>query len=119
MSIEADVNNALRSDQELIALLFNGINSIYEGYLPNAADHPAVVFATISDVPALVADDTEKARRVTMQISIVTDFGEYDAIESRVKAIMGNLGFMRANSTGLRDKESRMKIIRYVIGLEE
>lgn len=119
MNIEITVNDALCADEVLINLLPDGKNGIFEGYAPNSGTYPIVVFSNISDVPVMAADDREVARQVTIQVSIITEFGDYEDIEARVKDIMENLGFVRVSSISMREENDRMRIIRYVIGLEE
>ena len=119
MNIEITVNDALCADEVLTNLLPEGKNGIFEGYAPNKGTYPIVVFSNISDVPVMAADDREMARQVTIQISIITEFGDYKEMEDRIKVIMEDLGFARLSSITMREQDARMRIIRYVIGLEE
>ena len=119
MSIEKEINTALCNDALLVKLLVEGTDSIFEGYAPDKGVYPMVVFSNISDVPVMAADDREMARQVTIQISIITEFGDYEEMEARIKVIMEDLGFARLSSITMREQDARMRIIRYVIGLEE
>lgn len=95
--IEAAVYDALKSDTELTALLANGTASIFHMQAPSdlGSRYPAVVYATISDVPAIAGDDGEIAHRVSIRVHILTLDGDYTGLYRRVCSDMTGLGFSR------------------------
>lgn len=114
MSIESDVYETFISDNLLLSLLPNGTGSIYEGIATESAPNPRIVFANISTVSVLTTDDRENLKKVTIQVSIITDDGNYDDLITHVDADMHKLGFMFDNDNEVMDAQERTKIIRYV-----
>ena len=95
--IEAAVYDALKSDTELTALLANGAGSIFHMQAPSdlGSRYPAIVYATISDVPAIAGDDGEITHRVSIRVHILTLDGDYTGLYRRVCSDMTGLGFSR------------------------
>lgn len=95
--IEAAVYGALTSDTTLTAMLADGADSVFHMQAPAdlKSRYPALVYSTISDVPAIAGDDEEITHRVSMRIHIMTLNGDYAGPYRRVCADMASLGFAR------------------------
>ncbi len=115
MAIEKEIYEKFKANTDLLTLLADGENSIYEGRAPAAGPYRQLIFQNISEVPALTADNAEKLKRTTIQISIITKNGEYDDIFLLVDSDMHEIGFMFDSSIELNTTDTRTKIIRYVI----
>ena len=87
-----------------------GVTKYYADY---NGSYPFLVYKEISNVPALHADNVEVAARVTYQISIVTADDEYTAIENEVKKVMSDLGFLRVDSTEIKEDEDYIRVLRF------
>ena len=118
MSVLSDIYQALKSSAELTEQLANGAKSIYHLHSPDAGTYPILQYKTISDVPALYADDEEKEKYVTIQIHIMTKDGRYANIYVAVQKIMNALGFVRIHTTELYDKGLKIKVVDYKIGVD-
>lgn len=94
--LEAAVYDALTSDTALTALLAGGADSIYHMQAPSdLRRYPAIVYSTISDVPAIAGDDGEITHRVSIRVHILTLDGDYTGLYRRVCSDMTGLGFSR------------------------
>ena len=95
--LEAAVYGALTSDTTLTAMLADGADSVFHMQAPADLEsrYPALVYSTISDVPAIAGDDDEITHRVSMRIHIMTLNGDYAGPYRRVCADMASLGFSR------------------------
>ena len=103
MSVMAEVYAALSSDKELVAKLKGGRKGIYHLHGPDAGSYPVIVYSTLSDVPALHADNAEIERRVTVRIHILAKDGQYGGIYADVGRILLGLGFMRVQTNEIYD----------------
>ena len=113
LNVKTTLYSALKNDATLVALAPGGI---FADKKPEAGSYPCIVFAEISNVPAVSADNEEEVSRVTVQISVMTDSGSTTAIAGRVDFIMTtNLGFSRQFSGDILDGDIKIKAMRYVI----
>ena len=96
-ALEDAVYGALTSDTTLIAMLADGADSVFHMQAPAdlKSRYPALVYSTISDVPAIAGDNEEITHRVSMRIHIMTLNGDYAGPYRRVCADMASLGFSR------------------------
>lgn len=119
MNIKEKVYQALMASDELLSHLAKDRHRrcIYPGFSPNAGSYPILVYSVISDVPAMAADGEEQERRVTMRIHIVTKDGRFDAIYRAVQKVMLRLGFMRAQTTEITEKDLFILVVDYKIGI--
>ena len=117
MSVMSMVYDALKADIALTSKLAGGEKGIYHLHSPDAGSYPVVVYSTLSDVPALHADNSEIERRVTVRIHIVTKDGRYNGLNQDVKRIMCGLGFMRVQTNEICDDGLIILIVDYRIGI--
>ena len=113
MSIAKMVYQSLVREKELTQLLAHGKKSIYHGRSPNAGTYPVLVYAVISDVPALSVDGTELERRITVRIHILTKDGRFREIHKAVKSVLLPLGFVRAQTQEFVQKDIFVEITDY------
>ena len=113
MSIAKMVYQALVCSKEVTQLLAHGKKSIYHGRSPDAGTYPIIVYTVISDVPALSADGTELERRITVRIHILTKDGRFREIHKAVKSVLLPLGFVRAQTQELTEKDIFVEITDY------
>ena len=118
MSIAKMVYQALVRSRELTQLLAHGKKSIYHGRSPNAGTYPVLVYSVISDVPALSADGTELERRITVRIHILTKDGRSREIHRAVQNALLPLGFVRAQTQEIVEKDIFVEITDYKIAME-
>lgn len=113
LSVKTTEYSALKNDATLTILVPGGI---FADKKPEGGKYPCVVFAEISNVPAVSADNEEDSSRVTTQISIMTNSGSTTAIAERVDFIMTKrLGFSRQFSGDIIDGDVKITAMRYVI----
>jgi hypothetical protein len=117
--IEAAVYDALKSDTELTALLANGADSIFHMQAPSdlGSRYPVIVYATISDVPAIAGDDGEITHRVSMRIHIMTLNGDYAGLYRQVCKDMASLGFSRYQAYSYVEDGQIIMIADFRIGV--
>lgn len=117
--LEAAVYEALTSDTTLTAMLADGADSVF--HLQSPADlesrYPALVYSTISDVPAIAGDDDEITHRVSMRIHIMTLNGDYAGPYRRVCADMASLGFSRYQAYSYIEDGQIIMIADFRIGV--
>ncbi len=115
--LEEMVYSALKNNSEMMELLPKGESSIFHFKAPSVyPDFPILVYGQISDVPTLHGDNREKLHRVTIRIHIITGEGDYAALYSAVKNIMGEMGFTRVQATPFIDQDGvRMMIADFKI----
>ena len=118
MSAAKMVYQALVRSKELTQLLAHGKKGIYHGRSPDAGTYPIIVYSVISDVPALSADGTELERRVTVRIHILTKDGRFRAIHRVVQNVLLPLGFVRAQTQELIEKDIFVEITDYRTAME-
>ena len=80
---------------------------------PRRGDIPIIVYTVISDVPALSADGTELERRIMVRIHILTKDGRFREIHKAVKSVLLPLGFVRAQTQELTEKDIFVEITDY------
>ena len=118
MSTARMVYQALVRSRELTQLLAHGKKSIYHGRSPNAGTYPIIVYSVISDVPALSADGTELERRITVRIHILTKDGRFREIHCAVQKTLLPLGFVRAQTQEIVEKDIFVEITDYRTAVE-
>ena len=118
MSIAKMVYQALVGSKELTQLLAHGRKGIYHGHSPDAGTYPIIVYSVISDVPALSADGAELERRVTVRIHILTKDGRFGEIHRAVQNVLLPLGFVRAQTQELTEKDIFVEITDYRTAVE-
>lgn len=118
MSAAKMVYQALVRSKELTQLLAHGKKGIYHGRSPNAGTYPIIVYSMISDVPALSADGMELERRVTVRIHILTKDGRFREIHKAVRNALLPLGFVRAQTQELIEKDIFVEITDYRTAME-
>ena len=117
MSVMAMVYAALKEDATLVSKLAGRAKGIYHVHGPDAGSYPVIVYSTLSDIPALHADNAEIERRVTVRIHIMTEDGRYGDIYDDVRRIMLSLGFMRVSTNEIYDGGLRILVVDYRIGI--
>ena len=118
MSTARMVYQALVRSKTLSQLLAYGKKSIYHGRSPNAGTYPILVYSVISDVPALSADGAELERRITVRIHILTKDGRFREIHKAVQNALLSLGFVRAQTQELTEKDIFVEITDYRTAME-
>ena len=118
MSVARMVYQVLVRSKDLTQLLAHGKKSIYHGRSPNAGTYPIIVYSVISDVPALSADGTELERRITVRIHILTKDGRSREIHKAVKSVLLPLGFVRAQTQEIVEKDIFVEITDYRTAVE-
>ena len=118
MSVARAVYQALSHSRDVTQLLAHGKKGVYHGRSPNAGTYPIVVYSVISDVPALSADGTELERRITVRIHILTKDGRFREIHKAVKSVLLPLGFVRAQTQELTEKDIFVEITDYRTAVE-
>ena len=119
MSVMAEVYAALSKDTALVSKLKGGKKGIYHLHGPDAGSYPVIVYSTLSDIPALHADNAEIARRVTVRIHIMTKDGQYSSLYADVQRILRGIGFMRVQTNEIYDDGLRILVVDYRIGVDE
>ena len=118
MSVARAVYQALSHSRDVTQLLAHGKKSIYHGRSPDAGTYPIIVYSVISDVPALSADGTELERRITVRIHILTKDGRFGEIHRAVQNALLPLGFVRAQTQELTEKDIFVEITDYKTAVE-
>ena len=119
MSVKEKVYAALTGSDALTGMLCGGSEGIDADYFRLTGRYPVLVYSMISDVPQMVADDIETVHRVTIQINIITNDGQYSEIGKAVNTIMLGLGFMRFSTNEVYDNDKKVQVRRYVITVME
>lgn len=117
--LEAAVYGALTGDSVLTAMLADGADSVFHMQAPAdlKSRYPALVYSTISDVPAIAGDDGEITHRVSMRIHIMTLNGDYASPYRRVCADMASLGFSRYQAYSYVEDGQIIMIADFRIGV--
>ena len=125
--LEEEVYQELATDTALLAVLPNGTKSIYHLQAPTVdpVRYPILVYAPISDVPALSADNVEFAHRVTIRIHVITlasgsnaNYENFIECCKLVKKIMTGLNFSRVQSNLFVDDGKKMMILDFIKSIE-
>ena len=109
----------LKSTKELTEKLADKEQGIRADLTSYSGRYPVLCYQVISDVPHMWADDTEIARRITVQISVITTDGVDTKINKIVREIMEELGWARISSSRLLVGKIRMTALRYVLAESE
>lgn len=125
--LEEEIYSALIGNAELMAVLPSGANSIYHHVAP-AVDpkrYPIIVYAPISDVPALNGDNREVAHRVTIRIHVIASQRRFDADKNNfitacrlVKEILAGLNFARIQTNSFSEDGKLMTILDFAKGVD-
>lgn len=115
--IKVELNAALSSDSELVALLKG--KRIYQLAAPVADEFPRITFFEIENVSSAFADDTAYAADVLVQVD-VWHKGSTSEIAVEVDRIMKGLGYTRSGAADLyEDGGIFHKAMRYRAYFEE
>ncbi|WP_041914358.1 hypothetical protein [Selenomonas ruminantium] len=116
----ADTIKSLKRSHALSQALQGGSNGIYHLTIPFVGKTPTVQFSTVSDVPAMSADNVEIYRSVTIRFHILTKRGEaeYNPIVREMNRIMAEIGWSRVQTTEIYEDGLVIKIVDYRIGVE-
>ncbi len=109
----------MKSDTDLTSLLAEKEKSIRADMTSYGGRYPVLCYQVISDVPHMWGDDRETARRITVQLSILTESGADREIVSKVREIMEGLGWARISTDRMLDGKLRITALRYVIAESE
>ena len=118
MSVARAVYQALSHSRDVTQLLAHERKGIYHGRSPDAGTYPIIVYSVISDVPALSADGAELERRVTVRIHILTKDGRFRDIHKAVQNALLSLGFVRAQTQEIVEKDIFVEITDYRTAME-
>ncbi len=120
IQIEQAVYEKLIGDSVLTAMLADGANSIYHMQAPSDLKnrYPALVYSTISDVPALAGDDEELTHRVSIRVHIITLQGDYGGLYRAICRDMKELGFARYQAYPYIEDGQIILIADYRIGVD-
>lgn len=116
MSVMEEVYVTLKSDSSLVSKLAGRAKGIYHLHGPDAGSYPVIVYSTLSDVPALCADNEEIERRVTVRIHIMTKDGQYGSLYVDVQRLMRGIGFTRVQTNEIYDGGLRILVVDYRTG---
>lgn len=120
VQIEQAVYEKLIGDTLLTDMLSDGADSVFHMQAPSDLEsrYPALVYSVISDVPAIVGDDSEITHRVSMRVHILTLDGDYGGIYRRVCADMSELNFSRYQAYPYIEEGQIIMIADYRIGVD-
>ena len=109
----------LKSTTELTEKLADKEQGIRADLTSYSGRYPVLCYQVISDVPHMWADDTEIARRITVQLSLMTVDGADEDIVKILRTIMEELGWARISASRLLEGKIRMTALRYVLAESE
>ena len=109
----------LKSTKELTEKLADKEQGIRADLTSYSGRYPVLCYQVISDVPHMWADDTEIARRITVQLSVLTQDGADEEIIHLLRTIMEELGWARISASRLLEGKIRMTALRYVLAESE
>lgn len=122
--LEEQIHSAFIANERLIKLLANGAKSIFHYVAPATYQYPAIVYAPISDVPALAGDNRELVHRVTIRIHVITaakntfeEQQKFLEVCKLVKEIMTGLRFVRKQTTPMVLDGKAMLIHDFIKGV--
>ena len=118
MTIEERTYEVLCRTKAITDKLAGGADGIYKGRSPDAGSYPVLVYAAISQVPHLWADNRLKAERTTIRITIVTANGTYQALADSVFHAMAAAGFTWQSSAEEQDGQLRYKVMQFTYAEE-
>lgn len=115
MTVLGKAAQALRGSSTLTTLLAGGASGIYHGVSPDAGTYPVIVYASISDVPTLSADDELWSHRDTIRITIIDgkNSGKIASIGRAVYAAMTDAEFDWAQSQDYVDGDTLCRIMDF------
>lgn len=107
---------ALKGSFDLTSQLSDGAGGVHSDLTAYSGRYPVLCYQVINDVPYLWGDDAETARRVTVQISILTEDGADTDMVSIVNQLMLGLDWMRVSTDRVTAQDGiRITAMRYVI----
>lgn len=109
----------LKSTKELTEKLADKEQGIRADLTSYSGHYPVLCYQVISDVPHMWADDTEIARRITVQLSLLTVDGADEDIVKTLRTIIEKLGWARVSTSRLLVGKIRMTALRYVFAESE
>ena len=109
----------LKNNKDLTDKLADKEQGIRADLTAYSGRYPVLCYQVISDVPHMWADDEEIARRITVQLSLLTLDGADDEIIHLLKKNMGELGWTRISASRLLAGKIRMTALRYVLAESE
>lgn len=116
MDIIESLVATLKGSSDLISQLADGEGGVHSDLTAYSGRYPVICYQVINDVPHLWGDDVETARRVTVQISILTEDGADTDMVSIVNRLMLGLDWMRVSTDRVTAQDGiRITAMRYVI----
>lgn len=109
----------LKNNKDLTDELADKEQGIRADLTSYSGRYPVLCYQVISDVPHMWADDEEIARRITVQLSLLTLDGADDEIIHLLKKSMEELGWARISASRLLSGKIRMTALRYVLAESE
>ena len=109
----------LKNNKDLTDKLADKEQGIRADLTSYSGRYPVLCYQVISDVPHMWADDEEIARRITVQLSLLTLDGADDEIIHLLKKSMEALGWARISASRLLAGKIRMTALRYVLAESE
>ena len=120
MSLIEELYNAITSNTTITSALADGAEGVRADLTSYSGRYPVIAYTVVSDVPHMAADDDEIARRVTVQIDILTEDGVDDAIVSEIVKAVTAIGWVRYSTARLTDSDGvRDTAIRFIIAESE
>lgn len=112
------IYKALIGDTLITSALADGSAGVRADLTDYSGRYPVVVYSLISNVPALFADNAETARRLTVQISVVTENGIDSAIVDAAIQNLISLDWIRESTNRVTDGDKRVTAIRFIKNIE-
>jgi len=92
---------------------------VFHDNAPEDGQYPMIQYTTLSEMPALQADNRTKAREVVIRVTFISDTpaGRED-FKDRLITVMENAGFMWQNTNTVRDRNEYYMSIDFSVGEE-
>ena len=125
--LEQELYAALIGNAELMDALPLREKAIFHYVAPSTdpARYPIIVYAPISDVPALNGDNREIAHRVTIRIHVIAALRRFDADKNNfitacrlVREILTGLNFVRLQTNSFSEDGKLMMIFDFAKGVD-
>lgn len=125
--LEEEVYSALIGNAELMDALPLRDKAVIHHVAPSTEPkrYPIIVYAPISDVPALNGDNREVAHRVTIRIHVIAAQRRFDADKNNfitacrlVKEILAGLNFVRIQTNSFSEDGKLMMILDFAKGVD-
>lgn len=92
---------------------------LYHDNAPENGIYPILQYQTISETPALQADNKTIAREVIIRVTLIDKTpANREAIKNSIIEIMEGIGFMWQNTNTVRDKNEYYTAIDFSVGEE-